>query len=235
MKAVLSTRPEAASAELAGRLAAAGRRLISVPMVAIEPLPVPRRDLAGYDWVAVTSANGAALLLDALDSAAGPRWAAVGPATAAVLERRGIRVDAVPGEANGEAIAGAIAAVEDPRGRRVLLARADIAASDLPDRLREMGARVDEIAVYRTVEGPEDQREAARGALADPELGVIVFASGSAVRGLLRLAGEAALKFPAVTIGPRTAEAAARAGFKVAAVAKRPTIESLVEALQDVG
>jgi uroporphyrinogen-III synthase len=138
----------------------------------------------------------------------------------------------VPEQSRGLRIAQAIAAVEPLAGLRVLLARADAAAPDLPAALREAGARVTDLAVYHTLAGPESSRPAVAAALADPALAAVLFASGSAVEGLLRLAdpGADARRLPAITIGPATTAVARRHGFAVAAEAATRDVDGLVRA-----
>ncbi len=223
MTAIIVTRPQGAADPLAGDLAGHGYRVHAVPTVATEAMPVTAADLKGFDWIIVTSAAGVTALPFLPRSA---RWAAVGTATAAALEARGISAELVPEPANGEGLAKAL---PDAAGRRVLLARADTAAADLPEILRARGAEVVELAVYRTVEGPERSREALAAALADPRLRAVVFASGSAARGFLRLGGGTGI--PAVTIGPRTSEAARAAGFAVVAEAREQTTAALSQAV----
>jgi uroporphyrinogen-III synthase len=204
---------------MAGALETAGYRVHAVPTVAIHRLQFTRPELANYDWVVVTSASG----VDALDDIpAGPQWAAVGPATARALRARGIEPALVPEETNGLALANA---VPDAGGKRVLLVRAAAADPDLSERLRERGAEVDELAAYTTVEGPASSAESLTLALADVDLSVVVFASGSAVRGFIALGGTAAL--PAITIGPRTTKVARDLGFHVIAEAKAQSAEAL--------
>jgi uroporphyrinogen-III synthase len=230
--ALLSTRPEGERDPLVARLRALGYRVHAVPTVVTEPLPFAAPDLAGYDWVVVTSATGARALLDA--ASPGPsavRWAAVGPRTAAELGARGLVVAAVPEQSRGARVAEAIAEVEPLAGLHVLLARADAAAEDLPAALRAAGARVEDLAVYHTVVGPEASRAGVAAALADEELAAAVFASGSAVMGLLRLGGEPARRLPAITIGPATTEVARAEGLRVVAEAERPGLDGLVSAV----
>src|SRR5207253_4534876 len=126
----------------------------------------------------------------------------------------------------------AIAGVAALERLRVLLARADAAAPDLPRLLRAAGAAVDTLDVYRTVEGPEASRASLDLALADPDLAAVVFASGSAVRGMRRLADHDVRSLPAVTIGPATSEVARREGFRVAAEAEKPSVEGMVAAVR---
>jgi uroporphyrinogen-III synthase len=231
-RSLLSTRPEGERDPLVARLRELGYRVHAVPTVVTEPLPFVPPDLRRYDWVVVTSATGVRALLDAvLPGVASVRWAAVGPRTGRELAERGVTATAVPEESRGARIAEAIAAVEPPRGLRVLLARADAAAGDLPAALRAAGAVVDEVAVYHTVVGPEVSRAGVTAALADPALAAAVFASGSAVRGLLRLGGDAAGRLPAITIGPATTEVAEAEGLRVVAEADRPGVEGLVAAV----
>ena len=229
--AVLVTRPGGESDPLVEALRAAGRPVHVVPTVALEPLDFPIPNLDAYDWVVLTSPTGARSLLGAVAVSPHPRWAAVGTVTEDELRRHGVTAAAVPQRAQGLELARTLAATGSLAGRRVLLARATAAADDLPKALREAGAVVEELAVYRTVEGPESSRERLNQALDDPALGIVVFASGSAVRGLLRLAESDPRRLAAVTIGPVTTAAAVEHGFKVAAQARRASVEGLLEVI----
>ncbi|HVS50447.1 MAG TPA: uroporphyrinogen-III synthase [Candidatus Dormibacteraeota bacterium] len=247
MTAVLLTRPDGEADPVVAALVAAGYRVHAVPTVATQALEFDPPDLARYDWAVVTSAAGVHALLpsplpgaisksDPARAAAqgqdeglkvlSPHWAAVGPATARALRAVGVEPSLVPNESNGLALANALPGV---RGKRVLLVRASAASADLPERLRERGATVDELAAYLTIEGPASSSEALKAALSDVELAVIVFASGSAARGYVALGGSTS--WPAVTIGPRTTEVARRLGLRVVAEAERQSVESLAAAV----
>jgi len=221
--ALLVTRPGGEADPMVSALRAGGYRVHAVPTVATQPLDFDRPDLARYDWVVVTSAAGVAALAEL---PAGPRWAAVGSATARALRARGVEPDLVPNEANGLAVANAL---PDVHGKRVLLVRASAASTDLPTRLRERGAAVEELAAYLTIEGPPSAAEPLKAALADVELAAIVFASGSAIRGFTALGGTTA--WPAITIGPGTTTVAQQCGFRVIAQAETQSTEALVAAV----
>lgn len=221
---ILVTRPSGASDQLVAGLQARGYTISAVPTVTTRALSVDWPDLSAFDWVVVTSATG----VDALPAMpAGPRWAAVGAATAGALRARGVEADLVPQEANGASLASAL---PDPAGRRVLVVRASAAEPSLPAGLRERGALVTEVTAYETVEGPADSAAPLRQALSRPDLAAVVFASGSAVRGFIKLGG--GNRLPAVTIGPRTTSAARAAGFTVVAEAATPDIEQLAAAVE---
>lgn len=225
MSAVLITRPAGTADPVVSALEAAGYRVHAVPTVATRPVHFDQPDLASFDWVVVTSAAA----VDALRQlGSGPLWAAVGQTTAEALRARGVEPALVPEESNGLALAEAL---PDVKAKRVLLVRAKAAAADLPTRLREREATVEELAAYETVEGPPASAALLMGALRDSDLSAIVFASGSAVRGFVALGGTPA--WPAITIGPRTTEVARRHGFRVIGEAREQSAEALAAAVVD--
>lgn len=230
-RAVLDTRPEI-DAELVARLALQGIRDLHVPTVALAKadgieFERARHGLASYDWVVLTSKRGVDTLFDGLSGAPPShiRWAAVGPTTGRALRERGVDVDAQPHVAVGEAIPAAMAGRSRLEGASVLLARADAAYTSLPDLLRRMGARVDDVVAYRSIVAPTDSMARLIRAFVDPELEAILFASGSAVRGLEELAGNllpSARALAVFTIGPKTSAVARERGFHVTAEAPTP-------------
>jgi uroporphyrinogen III methyltransferase/synthase len=242
--AVLSTRPDGREDELVERLQRMGYRVHAVPTVAIEGIePNPSLDealarLESYDWLVVTSAAGVRAILPrilASSAAAGRRWAAAGAATAAALAAGGLSADAVPDSMDPASLAGAMEAVAPLAGRRLLLLRASAASDELPAGLRAAGALVEEVVAYRTVIAPPASGQALRDALDDPALGVIAVASGSAVRGLVELAGDRldqARRTPLASIGPATSAVGRSLGFTVAAEARSNRAGALADAVR---
>ena len=237
---VLVTRAADQAAELASALRDAGLDPIPVPAIAIEFEP-PRGDLdaaAGllhtYRWVVITSANGARAILKAaertLTELGAPSWAAIGPVTRRVLEDEGIEIELQPSQSSGIAMA-----VELPvdAGDRVLVVRGDLADEELAVALRARGAEVDDVIGYRTREAPASSRGLLRAATADGPIVAAAFTSGSTVRGLLSLGQAESIdvrSFPAVCIGPETADEARIAGFRILAVAPTPDAAALAAA-----
>jgi uroporphyrinogen III methyltransferase/synthase len=223
-------------------------------MIRTEPVPVSGKakktvaDLPSYDWLVFTSANAVSAFMDAFEDitgrvlTAGPgrptraRIAAVGPATAAALRSRSIDPDLVPDAFNAEALADALARpVAGAAGMRVLFPRAEAARRELAATLRERGAVVDEIPLYRTSAAPIDPEELQKLA---PGVDAITFMSGSAVRAFHDLgAANPALAAAAqgaliACIGPSTAEAARECGLPVHVVPDDHTAAGLVDALE---
>jgi uroporphyrinogen III methyltransferase/synthase len=228
---VAVTRARAQASGLAARLAALGAEVVETPTIRIEPRRPPLPELARYDLVCLTSPNGARLLFDALAARgedaralAGARVAAIGPGTAAELERHGIRPDVVPERSVAEALVAALAGVPV---ERALVARAAEAREVLPDALRERGAQVDVVALYDTVAEPLGDAE--RELLARATY--VTFTSSSTVRFFVE-AGAAPLDGArVVSIGPVTSATARELGLRVDVEAARHDVDGLVDAL----
>ncbi|MCX7622377.1 MAG: hydroxymethylbilane synthase [Thermomicrobium sp.] len=241
---VLVVRPAGQAMELVERLRQLGAEVIVHPLVAIVPpddwgtIDPVLRDLRRFDWVVFTSANGVRMLLDRLAMLdipigvlGGAQLAAIGPATARSLETRGLCVALVPERYVAEAVAEALVA-RGIRGQRVLLARAADARDVLPARLREAGAEVTVLPIYRTV--PLPLAEEVRAELHAGGIDWVLLTASSTVRSLVAAFGDPRRFHPRVrfaAIGPVTAATAAELGLGVAAIAERHTIEGLIEAL----
>ena len=239
---VAVTRARAQASGLAGRLQGLGADVVEAPAIRIEPRPVTAgladtlEAVADYSLVCVTSPNGARLLFDALaglgrDARALGRAtvAAIGPATAAELERHGIRADVVPERSVAEALVEALREVPVD-GRRVLVARAAEARDVLPDALRDRGADVHVAALYDTVAEPLS--DDAAGAVAGSDY--VTFTSSSTVKFLLEALGsrrEVLDGARIVSIGPVTSATAREHGLTVHREAERHDIDGIVEAL----
>lgn len=142
--------------DVAARVEALGHEAVLCELIRIEPLGDDPVDASGYDWLVVTSANGAHEL--GRRGVTANRIAAIGPATAAALREHGLHVDLVPKTHTQEGL-------RDELGGRMVLAAAEGARRDVLD--------ADFIALYRTVELPQE-----------PEGDVALLMSGSAARAL---------------------------------------------------
>jgi uroporphyrinogen-III synthase len=225
---VAITRPEAGP--LAALLADLGANVVHVPLIEVADPPDGGVALASalsrlplFDWMVVTSPNGARRVGAAASAHPDLRLAAVGAATADLLaELAGRSVDFVPEAQRAAGLLG-----EFPTGpARVLLPQADRAGAELADGLVEHGFEVEVVHAYTTVGRAPTADE--RAALAD--LDAVVFASGSAVAAWLD-AGDLGLPAVVVAIGPSTEQAARARGMTVTHVATDPTPQAIVSVL----
>jgi uroporphyrinogen-III synthase len=202
---VIVTRPQAQAEPLLNALRAQGFEPIACPVIATERIDDGPIDVTGYEWVIVTSANGAAEL-GARHTGVLPRVAAVGELTAAALEAQGIAVEFVPTLASQE---GLLAELPRPAGRALFVGAEGarrLLADELPADFR---------AVYRTVELTP----------APPDGDLVLLASPSAAAAWAKLGST----LPAITIGPQTTVAALDAGLIVVAEADTQNVAGLVD------
>ncbi len=251
-KRVLVTRAREQAGGTAALLREHGAEPIVVPTIEIhgpsDPAPLAAAIVVlragGYEWAAFTSANGVDRTWDALEAAgadarafAAARLAAIGPATARALERRGLRADVVATEFRGEALADAL--LEAPRvgQSRVLLARAAVARDVLPDALRAAGWQVDVVAAYETRPTSNDVVGRLTRELDAGGIDAVTFTSSSTVDNLCDRLGPDAPKLLArariASIGPVTTATAVARGLRVDVTARQYTVPGLIEALAE--
>lgn len=244
-KRVLVTRTREQASVLSRLLAEEGAEPLELPTIKIEPLRGTNqldRALQGlrrYRWLVFTSANGVKLFFErlgaqGLDARAlgGVKVCAIGPATSACLLSYGVRADLVPERYVAEAVVEVLRPLLQT-GDRVLLPRSAEGREVLAQRLKEAGAIVESVPLYRP-SVPEGSRAVAVDTVRKAD--VVAFTSSSTVRNLVKLLeGKSVLLSGKVIacIGPVTAEAARGAGLTVDVVARRHDVKGLVEALKE--
>ncbi|MCD4825698.1 MAG: uroporphyrinogen-III C-methyltransferase [Phycisphaerae bacterium] len=242
---VLITRTRRQASRLAEKLAERGAAVIQAPAIEIAPLEsfADVDDALGrlgkFDWIAFTSPNGVVALIDrareiGLDCRvfAGTKIAAVGTATAEALSRRGIEPDLMGDDFTTESLGKALIATGIDNGDSILLVRSDIATPQLPEMLTAAGAKVEQLAAYRTIQ-PAGLPDDALAAIRAGKIDWITFTSTSTVENFLRLAGGidlAAVKLAA--IGPVTADALKQHDLTPAVIAEPHTIDALAAAIE---
>jgi uroporphyrinogen III methyltransferase/synthase len=241
-RTVVVTRAREQASSLVERLTALGAATVEAPAIEIaEPddggaalaASVDRLAAGSYEWLVLTSPNGARRLLAALRdrgrdarALAGTRLAAIGPGTADVLAGAHLVVDLVPERFVAESLLDAFPDA-GPGGGRVLLARAAVARDVLPDGLAERGWEADVVDAYRTRPVPLDAARAEAVAGAD----VVTFTSSSTVTNFLDAVGSGKVPPVVAAIGPITAATARDNGLRVDVEAAVHTIDGLVDAL----
>lgn len=228
---VVITRSVAQNASLRMLLEARGAVVVEVPLLSIEEPEDEGRErdamlqqFHDFDWVVVTSTNGAdrvapfvSAALAAGDTERFPRFAAVGSATARSL---GTSVDLV-----AEPARASVLAADFPSGNgSVLLVQGDLADDELVALLGSKGWNVTKVVAYRTV------RLQPPAEMTGPALGsdVLLLASGSAATAWHDAFGTETPSV-VVSIGPSTTKVAERLGITVTATAAEQSLEALIE------
>lgn len=224
---VVITRTRAQNEPLRMLLEQRGAEVVELPLIEVvdasdggAALERAVSNVAEFDWLVVTSPNGAervARLLSADERR--PMVAVVGDATARAL---GCEATLTADPATAAALA-----EQFPDGAgSVLLVQGDLADDTLHRSLTAKGWRVTRVEAYRTTATRPSSDVIETATRAD----VVLFASGSAVRSWHDCVGVAPRC--TVVIGPSTADVARSIGFEVAEVAAPHSLEGLVEAAE---
>jgi uroporphyrinogen-III synthase len=245
---VVVTRPGDQAESLAQPLEGLGATVLRVPTIEIVPTPIDdewRRAASGLatrDLVVFTSANAVRWFVDRLpevgvsadrDDLATVELAAIGPATVAALNERGLAAAVVPDEFVAEALVDELTRRgRSLEGARVLVPGARDARRVLPDGLRERGAAVDVLTVYDTAPAAALSVSRAEVEAAD----YVTFTSGSTVDAFVELMDPDDLprRLASVrlcSIGPVTSAALKRHGLAIAVEAGAYSSGGLVTAV----
>lgn len=210
-----------------------------VPPADWAPLDSALNRLNSYGAVAFTSPRAAAAVVERM-TVRRPRrsqggttptvWAG-GPATAAALGDALGQVH-TPSEADsgtlGAAEALARAMVAARVAGPVLFLCGDSRRDELPERLRSHGITVDEIVCYRSVLASESAAHAAAAR------GTMLVVASPTVADLLVRACPPDARPDLLAVGPTTAASARASGWSPAAVASKPSVEALADAVRNV-
>ena len=247
-KRVVLTRAQKQAREFSQLLAAYGAEPVEVPTIQIVP-PASWQaiddaiiGLSSYQWLIFTSVNGVRPFMDRLHVAgkdvralANLRLCAIGPRTAQELGTYGLTPDLIPTEFQAEGVIAALSHMEIS-GVRILIPRAEVAREILPDQLRELGAIVEVIPVYRTI-APAMDVTSLTEQLQNGQVAVVTFTSSSTVRNFVELLGgqdkvRSLLAGTVVAcIGPITARTAEEYGMTVTVMPPENTVPALAEAI----
>lgn len=244
---LLLTRPAQESSALAAVLAEAGVYGSSLPLLDITPIPLPESERAKlkavdqYCAVIVVSKPAARLCVELLRQY-WPRlpdqpWFSVGAATGQILADAGLRVSYPDDGDDSEALlelATLRQAIDRPEPR-VLIVRGEGGRGLLAERLREQGASVDYLELYRR--GLPNYAEGELPAKVEAErLNALVVSSGQSFEHLHRLAGDAwpaLARLPLFVPSPRVAEMARAAGARTVVDCRGASAAALLAALRE--
>ena len=243
---VVVTREQGKNGALLEALAAAGVAAYEAPLV--EAVEGPERGAlpgalrAGYDWVLVTSPEGAKTLRQGWEEAGRPALsvASLGEGTSRAL-MCGLEDDPAAGAllrpaftptvANAKALAAElpVPAACAPGPARCLYPASAIAGAQLQDSLSARGFQIERLDVYSTAK-VTSLSAAALAAFGTAR--AVAFASPSAVRAYKDVVGETDVC--AVCIGSTSAAAAEEAGFREVHFPKKPGLKSWVATILGV-
>lgn len=170
-KSLWITRPAGQADSLAAALDAGGARVRQLPMLAITPVDINEKikarvlDLDRYDLLFFISTNAAKLGMALINDywpqfPVGLEVYAVGPTTAEVLAGYGVRADYPLERMSSEALL-ALGSLQSIAGKKALIVRGVGGRETLAQALRDRGADVDYLELYRRTCPPYEPGELA--------------------------------------------------------------------------
>lgn len=234
------TRPRERSKDTIRLIEDRGWEALIIPSIEIVPRPKNEvkaaiGSLESYAWLILTSASGAAIMLDYFgDALKKTRIAVIGPKTKELLDQRGIAVALMPTEYRAENLADELLK-RDIKDKNILIARASIGREVLVDKLKAT-ANVTNIHLYDT-KAPEnkDKMQKLSQELEKKQIDAIIFTSSQAAKNLLEeVDSETVTKSGAkiCAIGPITAKTLEEYGIKVDTIPKEYTVKATLDALE---
>lgn len=241
-KRILVTRARAQAEPFLRMLEEEGAEVIEFPVIEIFPpasyeaLDNAAARVRDYDWIVFTSVNGVTKFFERLLNSGkdvrelyGIRIAAIGEVTAKEIEKKGIRVELIPGEYRAEGLIEKFGR-ENIKGKRILIPRAKEARDVLPAALREMGAIVDVVTAYETKKPGKGVSAKIKKMLDRNMIDAVTFTSSSTVRNFLSIFPgfrQARGKPALACIGPITEKTLRDAGYKAQITSGDYTVEKL--------
>ena len=246
-KRIVVTRAREQASEFLQELSRLGAECIEFPTIEIvppeswEPLDRAIGALDEYDWLLFTSVNGVRFFLERLGflgkdirDLKGIRIGVIGPKTADMWHRLGIKPDLMPDEYRAEAVVEAFKKWEID-GIKILLPRAVTAREILPEALRQARASVDVVHAYRTIR-PDHDTARIRELFMKGLIDMVTFTSSSTVSNFVKMFKTDGKRLQewmehvsVACIGPITAKTAEENNFRVTLAPSEYTIESLTE------
>jgi uroporphyrinogen III methyltransferase / synthase len=246
-KRVLVTRAKHQAGVFCNLLEEKGAQPFLLPVIQIETAIDKRTldeaiaNLSNYHWLLFTSENGVAIFFDYL---AGNnldirilgeiKVGVIGPVTAKAVRNRGIIPDFIPVEYTGRGMISGLRKL-NISGQRFLILRADIADDELSKGIQKYGGNVHIIPIYQTL--PVKTGSTHKNVLdCVKNVDVITFTSASTVIGLMKMISDKIhlIRYCKIAcIGPKTAQAAEKAGLHVDIIAKKHTILGLLTAIEN--
>ncbi|OPY74534.1 MAG: Uroporphyrinogen-III C-methyltransferase [Syntrophorhabdus sp. PtaU1.Bin153] len=237
-KKIAITRAPHQSLKLGEFLTEKGADVLYMPTITITPIE-PNRGLEhaidniqAYSFILFTSTNGVSIFFDSLfrrglDTRAlsSAKIVPIGPATASLLQSKGIIPDFLPDKFTSEGIIEVLNAVE-AAGKKFLIPRAEEARDIIVQYIRDRGGTCDVIPVYRASLPKETVPVSEK-----PD--IVTFTSSSTVRNFITLYGKQALEDTLIaSIGPVTTGTLKDHGFQAHIEAERYDIPGLVDAIE---
>ena len=247
-KRILVTRAKEQAESFSKQIEEQGGIAIEIPLIKIQApkntdiIEKTLQKINTYSWLVLTSINGVQYFFDFLNTykitfseTGRPKIAVVGKKTLQALEQKGFSADLVPDDFVAEDLFEKLVERVD-KSETVLLARGNLGRSLLPEKLGELGIKVDDLILYENVLNVGKQADLIH-LLESRSLDIITFTSSSTVTNFVELLqGTTGWQkwlenIQIACIGPITEKTAIEAGINPQIVAAKYTVAGLLDAI----
>jgi len=237
-KAIAITRAAQQSKEFGEILAEKGARVLYMPTIEIIPLEPNKKlrkaidNISAYNALIFTSVNSVSVFFNSLMETGKDTRALrdikiipIGPATASLLEMKGISADFIPNNYTSEGIIEILQKLK-LKENRFLLPRAERGRDVLTEFIKKHGGKCDVIPVYKTIVPKQNVFPSEK-----PD--VVTFTSSSTVDNFITIYGKQILKKTLIaSIGPITSATLRKHKIPVHIEAAQYDISGLIEAIE---
>ena len=242
---ILVTRPKAQAHEWLKAFQLQGWAVTSYPTLDILPLallPEQKRfvlDLDLYQGVICISSNAAELGLELLADywpqwPVRQDWYAVGPATAAAMEKWGLK-PLTANQSDSEGLLG-LAQLQQVAGQRFLILKGEGGRETLRETLQARGALVDELPLYRRAAPDSDAGPVEHWLESDADVHITAISSGDGLKNLIVMAAPCVTdlkEIPLLVVSERLAQFAVSLGFKKVLCAQGVKVAAIMTCIGD--
>lgn len=246
---ILVTRPIQQAASLIHQIEQHGGQAIFFPTLAIESLNnvteiiTCLKNISDYQWLIFISANAVNFAQQAnngkIDGFMQTKIAVIGKATAKVLANIGLKVDLVPNTGFTSESLLDMPALQKIEGQKFLIIRGQGGRETLASQLKQRGATVDYLEVYKRVKPKANNDALVIALLKQKKLDAITITSGDGLNNLMilladRIIVSSILEIPLIVISTRIKSIAIKIGFKHVLVSENPADIAIIKTVSTV-
>ncbi len=238
-KSILVTREANQAIEFNQKIKAASGNVLSAPLLKINPVKFDSVNLAHYNWIFFTSANGVEKFLSQLTNRAwlkSIKIAVVGHKTEEALKKYYLTADFIPTVYNAVEMAKEFT-TKYPQANKILLVRGNLSRNVLPNHFQNLNIDYDTVVVYETVINQEIKPRLNQ-IFKTNQIDYITFMSPSTIDNFMKLLDEKyhdqALKIKVICIGTTTEKLALEKGFKHVSIPNQFTADSMLEKIKEI-
>jgi uroporphyrinogen III methyltransferase/synthase len=247
-KNIVVTRDQRGNAEFAAKIISRGGNPIELATFEIKPLTQTNQFLEAlsrfskYDWIIFTSRNGVSVFFEALQKLGkdarvfgSAKVAVIGDETATTLTGFGIKPDFVPGIFTSRELARHLTAATNLHGKKILLLRSQLASKELVELLQQVGAQIEDVAVY-TAAPQQGDYDSLADKIRAGYVHWLTFASPSSAKVFfehVRVETVNSSNAKIASIGPVTSEQLTSLSVRTNVTATKHTFDGLLDAIEN--